>query len=113
MSIKSTKTAILIGGAIVFNLVFWNEKLGLNTAFFDALIIVGIFSLYPNSRKRSVVLWLLAAHLLCLGAVLFHNTTLSKFGLFILLILFAVFPQYYHLLPWYAGGSMLLNLILL
>jgi len=113
MSIKSTKTAFLIGGAIVFNLVFWNEKLGLNTAFFDALIIIGILSFYPDSRKRSVVLWLLAAHLLCLGAVLFHNTTLSKFGLIATLILFAGFAQYYHRSLWYAGGSMLLNLILL
>ncbi len=113
MQLKSTKTAFLIGGAIVFNLVFWKEKMGLNIVFFDLLVIAGILFSYPEARKRSSVLWLLIAHLICLSAVLFHNTALSMFGFFVTLILFAGFSEYYHRSPWYAGASMTLNLILL
>ncbi len=110
---KSTKTAFLIGGAILFNLIFWKEKMGLNTVFFDLLVIAGILFSYSESRKRPVVLWLLAAHLICLAAILIHNTGLSMFGFFLTLVLFAGFSEYYHRSPWYAGASMALNLILL
>jgi len=110
---KSTKTVFLIGGAILFNLIFWKEKMGINTVFFDLLLIIGILVSYPEARKRSVVLWLFAAHLVCLATLLYHNTTLSVFSLFVTLVLFAGFSEYYHRSPWYAGGSMALNLILL
>lgn len=91
--LKSTKTAFLIGGAILFNLIFWKEKMGLNTAFLDLLVIAGILISYSESSKRSVVRWLLAAHLICLAAVLYHNTVLSMFGFFLRLFFLQVFPS--------------------
>lgn len=98
-----------LAGALLFNLVFWQEKLALNAVLFDAFIIGSLFYLYPTAVKKESVRWLLLAHLICVASVVIHNTILSKISLFFTLILFTGFAEYIHRSAWFAAGSMFVN----
>jgi Domain of unknown function (DUF4173) len=106
------KITLVTAGAFLFNLVFWQEKLGVNTLLFDAFLISALFYLYPNAGQHSTVRWLLLGHLLCLAMVLVHNTLLSKIAFTVTLLLVAAFAEYIHRSAWFAGGSVLMNIIM-
>ncbi|MEO6229940.1 MAG: DUF4173 domain-containing protein [Ferruginibacter sp.] len=105
----SVKIVLITLGAVLFNIIFWQEKMALNAAFFDLFILGSVFYLYPASFKPPVMKWLLAANLVTLAAVLFHNTFLSKLAFCSTLMLVIVFSQYPHRSVWYAAGSALMN----
>jgi hypothetical protein len=104
---------VVTAGALLFNIVFWQEKLGVNAVLFDVFISAAIFYLYPESKRRSIATLLFISQLACLCMLLVHNSDLSKVTFCITLMLFASFAEYVHRSPWYAGGSFLLNLGLL
>ena len=112
MKTGSLKTALVITGAILFNIIFWKEKLGINTLLFDVFILASVFYLYPSSIKNNTCRWLAISHLITAAMVLVHNTILSKTGFSITLLLFVSFSQYVHRSVWYAGGSVILNYVL-
>lgn len=103
----------ILAGALLFSGVFWQEKMGLNTALYDMFLIVVLFSLYPKARLIPIVRWLLAGHLLCLAMVLVHNTELSKATFVISLVLLASFAEFEHRSVIYAGASMAENMLFL
>jgi len=107
------KVVVTTIGAVLFNSYFWNEKLALNGLLFDGFILSAVFYLYPPSLNKTTVRWLLAAHLIALGAVLIHNTVLSKLAFSATLLLLVVFVQYLHRSLWYAGASAAMNYILI
>ena len=113
MKPASVKVFLVSAGALLFNVIFWQQKLGLNTLLFDLFIIASVFFLYPAAFKRPVIRWLLAAHIVTLAAVLIHNTILSKFAFSFTLLLLVVFVQYLHRSVWYAAGSACMNFLLL
>ncbi|AXY76228.1 DUF4173 domain-containing protein [Paraflavitalea soli] len=102
---------LVIAGGILFSLVFWQEKLGINTVLFDAFTLAAIFYLYANARQSAVVRWLLIGHLICLAMIVVHNTLLSKIAFATTLLLIVGFAEYMHRSVWYAGGSVLLNIV--
>lgn len=102
---------LVIAGAVLFSLVFWQEKLGINTILFDAFILAAIFYLYAEARQNAAVRWLLFGHLLCLAMIMLHNTLLSKIAFVVTLAMIAGFASYYHRSAWFAGGSILLKAI--
>ena len=102
---------LVIAGGILFSLVFWQEKLGINTVLFDAFILAAIFYLYANARQNAVVRWLLIGHLICLAMIVLHNTLLSKIAFATTLLLIVGFSEYIHRSAWFAGGSVLLNIV--
>lgn len=106
------KITLVTAGALLFNLLFWQEKLGVNTLLFDAFIVSSLFYLYPNAGQHSSVRWLLLGHLLCLAMVVVHNTLLSKIAFTITLLLVTAFAEYVHRSAWFAGGSVLMNFIM-
>src|SRR4051812_8794754 len=106
------KIILVTAGAVLFNLVFWNEKLAINTFLFDAFLLSALFYLYPQARRHATVNWLLLGHLLCLTMVVVHNTELSKIAFFITLVLLAGFAEYAHRSAWFAGGSVLMNVLM-
>jgi hypothetical protein len=112
MRTESIKTSLVIIGAIIFNVIFWREKLGINTVLFDVFIIASVFYLYPSATKNNTCRWLALGHLVTAVMVVVHNTMLSKIGFSITLLLFVSFTQYIHRSVWYAGGSVILNYIL-
>ncbi|CAN5744844.1 hypothetical protein BH11BAC3_BH11BAC3_12280 [soil metagenome] len=105
----SVKIVLITFGTLLFNIIFWQEKIALNAAFFDLFILGSVFYLYPASFKPPVMKWLLAANLVTLAAVLFHNTFLSKLAFCSTLMLVVVFSQYLHRSVWYAAASALTN----
>lgn len=107
----SLKFFLVIIGSILFNLVFWQEKLALNAVLFDLFVLASLLTLYPGGFKSQPVRWLLAAHLVTSIAVLFHNTVLSKIAFCSTLLLLAVFTQYKHRSAWYATASMFMNYV--
>lgn len=112
MKKESLKLTMIILGAILFNIIFWNEKLGINTILFDIFIITSVFYLYPTSIKNKTSIWLAVGHLITAAMVLVNNTWLSKIGFSITLLLFVSFSQYIHRSVLYAGGSIISNYIL-
>lgn len=108
-----TKGLLTLLGAVVFNGLFWQEKLGLNTAFFSVFILAAVLYCYRGAWAKPGVRLLLLLHVVTLGAVLLHNTLLSKLAFTTTLLLFVVFVQYVHRSVWYAAGSVLLNITMM
>jgi hypothetical protein len=106
------KIILVTAGAVLFNLVFWNEKLATNTVLFDAFLLSALFFLYPVARKSATVNWLLLGHLVSVIMVVVHNTDLSKISFVVTLLLVAGFAEYTHRSAWFAGGSMLMNVVM-
>ncbi|MEP6947743.1 MAG: DUF4173 domain-containing protein [Ginsengibacter sp.] len=112
MKAERSKLILVITGAVIFNIIFWNEKPGVNIILFDVFICASAFYLYPYSLKSSTCRWLLAGHLITAAMVVIQNTMLSEIGFGITMLLFISFSQYIHRSAWYAGGSVLLNYVL-
>lgn len=112
MQYHRSKIFLIVAGALLFNWVFWNEEMALNTVLYDLFILVVLFSLYPTARFFSTVRWLLAGHLICLAMVVVHNTGLSKLATSVTLPLLATFSQFAHRSVLYAGGSVMENFVL-
>lgn len=111
MNKKIIPFMMVIAGAVLFSLVFWQEKLGINTLLFDAFILAAIFYLYAEARHHAAVRWLLLGHLVCLAMIVLHNTVLSKLAFAATLLLLVGFTEYVHRSVWFATGSVLMNII--
>jgi hypothetical protein len=107
------KILLVTAGAVLFNLVFWHEKLAVNTVLFDIFLLAALFFLYPHARQHATVRWLLLGHLICLVMIVVHNTALSKIAFVITLLLLTGFSEYVHRSAWFAGGSVLLNILMI
>lgn len=105
------RVSLVAAGAVLFNIIFWNEKLGINAVLFDALIIPALLYLYPGAIKKLPVQFLLAGHIICLAAVVWQNTVLSQIAFFFTLFLLTAFIQYAHRNAWYAIGSVFFNFL--
>ena len=99
-------------GACMFNAIFWQEKMGINTLFYDAFVVVSIFILYPQAKANKAVRWLLLLQSICVVMVIVQNTLLSKIALMLALLSFTAFAQYAHRSILFAGGSVILNMAL-
>src|SRR5450432_3040637 len=111
MKTERSKLILVILGAIIFNIIFWNEKPGVNTILFDIFICASVFYGYPYSLRNSPCRWLLAGHLITVSMIVVNNTMLSEISFSVTLLLFVSFSQYIHRSVWYAGGSALLNYV--
>ncbi|MEO5890180.1 MAG: hypothetical protein ABIQ31_08005, partial [Ferruginibacter sp.] len=99
------KILLVTAGAVLFNIIFWHEKLAVNAVLFDVFILWSVFYLYPTAFTQPLMKWLLAAHIITLIAVVVHNTYLSKLAFSTTLLLVVVFSQYRHRSVWYAALS--------
>ncbi|MEO8766164.1 MAG: hypothetical protein ABI416_17815 [Ginsengibacter sp.] len=104
MKAERLKLIIVILRAALFNIIFWNEKPGMNTVLFDIFICGTVFYLYPYSTRDNTARWLLAGHLVIVSMVVVNNTTVSEIGYGVTLLLFILFSQYIHRSAWFAGG---------
>jgi len=109
MKKERNKIICAIIAGTVFNLVFWNEKIALNSIIYDSIILTSLFFLYPQARHSSTVRWLTLGHLICLAMIFVNNSLLSKVASCITLGLIVGFAEYEHRSAWYAGGSAILN----
>jgi hypothetical protein len=104
--------SFIVAGALLFNIIFWQEQLAFNAFIFDVFIIATVFYWYPRAKEDTTARWVLLAHLLCVVTLLWHNTLLSKIAFFSTQWLFIGFAQYQHRSIWFAGGSVSLNFLL-
>lgn len=111
MKKEPSKLFLIFIGAITFNIIFWQEKLGVNTLIFDAFVCTSVCVLFPYALKNKVSLWILAGHILCGAMIVIDNTLLSEISFTVTLLLFISFAQYLHRSAWYAAGSAFLNYI--
>ena len=37
------KIILVLAGAVLFNIIFWQENMGINSALFDAFILISVF----------------------------------------------------------------------
>jgi Domain of unknown function (DUF4173) len=112
MKIASLKIILLTAGAVLFNIIFWHEKLAINALLFDAFILGSVFYLYPAAFTKPAMKWLLLAHVVALITLIVHNTVLSKLAFSVTLLLVVVFTQYLHRSVWYAAASAAGNYVL-
>lgn len=69
---------LVLIGALLFNVLFWNEELGINTAIFTFFIMGSLYFLYEESRsEKSVRITMLGTLLLSILVVL-NNSVFSK-----------------------------------
>ena len=106
MKTISPKILLTLAGAFGFNILFWQEKMGINSLIFDVFIISVVLSLYPGALSRGSARWLLAGHLVSVAMVVIHNTMLSKIVATITIFLFAAFAEHIHRSVIFAAGSM-------
>lgn len=112
MKNESKKVLLVAAGAVLFNIIFWQEKLAVNSILFDVFILWSVFYLYPSSFTNGIMKWLLAAHIITLCVLVIHNTMLSKLAFSITLLMVVVFLQYLHRSVWYAAASAAINYLL-
>lgn len=112
MKVATLKIILITAGAVLFNIIFWQEKLAVNALLFDAFVLWSVFYLYPAALTKPVMKWLLLAHAVALTTVIIHNTVLSKLAFSVTLLLVAVFTQYLHRSVWYAAASAIGNYLL-
>jgi hypothetical protein len=111
MKQPSSKLLLVFTGAFIFNLLFWNEKIGVNAVIFDAFVCTGVLVLYPSSRSNKIRGWLLVAQTATLALVIIQNTILSKLALVVTLLLFVSFSEFTHQSVFFAGGSIITNYV--
>jgi hypothetical protein len=109
MNYNRVSIFLIATGAFIFNSVFWNEQLAVNTLLFDAFLIAALFFLYPAAWQNNTVRYLLIAHLVSLSGLIVFNSLLSKWAFSVTLLLLCAFGEYNHRSVWLAGGSMLVG----
>ncbi len=105
MKTPTLKIVLLCAGTILFNIIFWQEKIAVNALLFDAFILLSVFNLYPAAFTKPAMKWLLLAHVIALATLIIHNTMLSKLAFSVTLLLVVVFTQFLHRSVWYAAAS--------
>ena len=112
MKTPTLKIVLLFAGTILFNIIFWQEKIAVNTLLFDAFILASVFYLYPAAFTKPAMKWLLLAHVVTLVTLVVHNTVLAKLAFSATLLLVVVFTQFLHRSVWYAAASAVGNYLL-
>lgn len=111
MKPDSSKVLLVLTGAFIFNILFWNEKMGVNVVIFDAFVCTSVFILYPSCRRNHISHWLLAAQTVTLAMIIIQNTVLSKLAFAVTLLLFVSFSEFAHQSVFFAGGSIISNYV--
>lgn len=112
MNTHTLKLILLFAGAILFNIIFWQEKVAINALLFDAFILLSVFNLYPAAFTKPAMKWLLLAHLVTIATLITHNTLVAKLAFAATLLLVVVFTQFLHRSVWYAAASVAGNYLL-
>jgi hypothetical protein len=105
MKPPALKIVLLFTGTILFNIIFWQEKIAVNALLFDVFILASVFYLYPAAFTKPAMKWLLLAHVVTLVTLVVHNTVLAKLAFSATLLLVVVFTQFLHRSVWYAAAS--------
>ena len=70
---------IVLIGALIFNLLFWHEKQGLNVFLFDIFIIAALWLMDKEPFSTPSVKWTVAGTLSAAMLIVWHNSLLVKY----------------------------------
>ena len=82
----------IFGGGLLFNLIFWNEELGLNLLI-HALFIILALCTDTSKLKDKKVLFFGATNLFAAILVVYNNMALNIIGYYLSLFIFVGFTQ--------------------
>lgn len=100
----------LIVGVIAYNYLFWGEKMGLNVLIFTVLLLVGLFTLYPESRQSNMAKITALGTLVTASLIVYNNSLYSKVMYFISMFATVGFVQRHALrFFWYGLSVFALN----
>ncbi len=104
----------LLAGAVLFNIIFWKESLGLNIAIFHLFLLNGMFWFFRGKIKNSQpALFTLAGSTLAAILLLIHGTTLAKFSYIFSTLFFIAYLHQPKLRSFiFAGPSAITNFVL-
>lgn len=103
---------LLLVGVILYNLLFWQEKLGLNILIFSSFILGGLYALNHENGLSKTATITMAGTMLTAVMVVFHNSLLSKIVHISSLIATIGFVQQRELrFFWYGLGLALYSLL--
>lgn len=88
---------LLFIGLLLYNVLFWEEKLGLNALIFSSFIVGSLFYLYPESRGSITVQITGLGTILTAILIVVVNSSLVKTVHFLSLMTFAGFVQQHEL----------------
>ncbi len=72
------KSAIILLGAVLFNVIFWQEKMGINTVFFTIFILLGLYFLEQESFKTTPVRITAGIAIILSILIVWHNSLISQ-----------------------------------
>jgi hypothetical protein len=78
MTTKRIHLLVLLALMLVFNFLFWEEKMGLNCLVFTPAYLGAVWYLFPEGRASRYFLATAAGTLLCALMVLWHNSQAAK-----------------------------------
>lgn len=87
------QNVLVIMGVILYQALFWQEKLGLNVLVFTLFIQASLWYLHPENRTRGTVIITGVGTLITAILVVVHNSTLVKLIHFLSLCSFVGFVQ--------------------
>jgi hypothetical protein len=80
ISLKSKIFGSVIALTLIFNLLFWHEKLGVNLLLFIFLLTIAAFVLNKDSIKSKNAMLVMLALLYSCGMVIYNNSIFSSFA---------------------------------
>ena len=78
MQNKTCTNLLILGGGILFYLLFWSEKQGINLLMFDVFLLGSLGYLYRDVFQSKYVKILTAGTILTVLMVVIHNSAISK-----------------------------------
>jgi hypothetical protein len=78
MQLSIAKTIAVCVGSVLFNLIFWNEKQGLNVLIFDLFIGGTLIYFNPSAFKMRSVQWVAAGTFVSVLLIVLHNSLIVK-----------------------------------
>ncbi len=69
--------AVLMG-IILYNILFWQEGLGINVLIFTLFIMLVLYAFNPEARQSPQALWTTLGTFILAGFIVWHNSLMSK-----------------------------------
>jgi Domain of unknown function (DUF4173) len=93
MSKSLASNLLVFIGTLLYNFIFWNEKMGVNTLIFTVFITGALYYLQQESFEMRAVQVTAVGTLLLAGLVVLHNSLIAKVMYMISLVIFVGLTQ--------------------
>ncbi|TAD90799.1 MAG: hypothetical protein EAY75_04135, partial [Bacteroidetes bacterium] len=99
------KATLVLFGALLYQALFFQEKMALNFSVYSAFCLVALWWFYVRPLGNRNFWWAAFCHVIALAAVLVHNTLLAKIAAVLTLLLCGVQAAFPHRNLYYAART--------